>query len=183
MKIKNDNDIISIYMAYYNEILIAISKDKKFLINYMRYNRCLKDNQYRIEKELINESYLYSKYENYILNEFYNLWIPQIDINIIEMEYNDLINDMSNTINKLKYYVFLINRIEKTKGDTEIFLDAINKLTEYSNKEKVFNKLNKYHMLSHPIIKCNIEDYFKILYRYNEMKSMNEKFRYLCSSD
>jgi len=171
---------INVYIAYYDKgnILLATSKKKKLLKDYIEQIRLLKPKDYYIEEEILDYSYYYTKYELYILNEFYNLILPQIDIDIINMEYGQLETELETTINKLKYFAFIINNIKDSKDNLACVLDNIKVLNNYKEDKKQYKKILKSHLLSHPVLTSNIDEYFQLVTIYKEYKKNIDRFQY-----
>lgn len=178
-----DNNYIKIYFAYYNKsnILLAMCEDKGLLKDYLEIHRKLNSMQYQIDYQLIEESDIYNKYENYMLSQFYNLCIPLIDIKIINSEYNELDIQLESLLSKIKYLSFLMNNIKKADKDLAILLNAINVIEFYKNKK--YDKLLKEHFLHHPILTCNIDEYMHLVSIYREYIETLDKYKYICSID
>jgi len=181
MKIKNDEYGIT-YIAKYNENIIAISTDKDIIKEYMKNIRKLNKNEYDIEEFEADTSYYYIQYEDYVLTEFYSFFIPLIDIRIIEMEYSSIDKDLTSLLNRLKYFSFLFNRIE---DDTTLnhSIELIKDIENISNKNKKMEKLSKAHYLNHPILSCNINQYFNFIKRYKEYQDLEKRYKERCSLD
>jgi hypothetical protein len=179
-----DNKYIKIYMGYYDKTILVVSKDKDLVRDYLTQTRKLKPTQFNIVTQTIEMSYFYIHYEDYIINDFYNLSIPLIDIKIIEREYGELDKELVSTINRLKYVSFLINNIKNTEEELNNIISTIKILEEYNKEDTKKNKkINKSHMMSHPILSCNINEYFQLMNIYKEERQMLENYKYMCYKD
>lgn len=185
MKMTNLSDnTVKVYIGYLDtseEMIIATSINKEVLKFYLENNRELSKRQYRIEKEIMNAYHYYAKYNAYILEEaFNNIYLTNRDIEIIGNENCNFIIDMKNTLDKLKYYSLLINRIKKTKDDVPDFIKVIEDLEKYTTKDKLFNKIENEHYLSHPIIHCDINTYLSYIRVYEESKDLTTRYKNAC---
>lgn len=180
MNIYNTN--LDIFIATYKNQIIAISENKKILKEYMEIIRKLNKNQYNISKENIDSSHYYIKYEDYALTNFYNVYIPNIDIQIIEREYGDIDKELEDLINKLKYFSFIFNRTNNN-GLVKDHLSIIKKLEKVNKKPKRLEEINEAHQLNHPILYCDINQYLSFIKMHNDMIDMKKRYKNLCDSD
>ena len=179
-----EDKYIKIYMGYYDKTLLALSKDKELVRDYLIQIRKFKPNEFNIVSQTIEMSYLYITYEDYIINNFYNLSIPLIDIKIIEKEYGELDRELLSTINRLKYLSFLINNIKDTKEELDNIISTIKILENYNKEDTKKNKkINKSHMLSHPILTCNFNEYCQLVSIYKEERQRMQDYKYMCYKD
>jgi hypothetical protein len=148
---------------------MAIFHKKEILKNYMEFNRELNKDEYYIE-EIDDNLFLLN--DNLILKEFYNFYISNRDIEIINREYGELDKIIISSSDKLKYLLFIINNID-SEIEKNILKKSILELEKMINNKKINNKINKIHLLSHPIIKCNINDYLKFIIEYEIRKIFN----------
>jgi hypothetical protein len=173
-----------VFLGYYNKSLLVMSEDKELVNDYLLYTRRIPPTHYTIVAQTLEQSYLYFNYEDYVINNFYNLAIPLIDIKIIEKDYDDLDNELNSTINKLKYLSFLINNIKNSEEDLKNIISSIKVLETYNKEDTKKNKkINKSHMLSHPILSCNINEYFQLVNMHKEERERLEKYKYMCYKD
>jgi len=168
---------MKLYIGHFNNNIIAISQHKKVLNHYLTYNREFSMNQIEITESNIDENQLLNFYSEFLLVEFYNIYLTTLDISIIDFEYAGLYDEFQFIINKLKYITFLLNNIKKTKRDITLFISIINKLIIYINTKKIFNKINKIHYMQHPIIKCDYEAYNIMVQRYREHQDMMTRYK------
>lgn len=175
-------DTTNIYVGLYKGIPISVSSHKKSVKNYMKDIRQLNKNEYTIEREEVSEdNYFEYLYEDLVLTQFYDLYIPLIDIKIIEMEYKDLSHDFFSYIEKIKYFTFLFNNIDN-KEIVDQSIELMKNLDVYT-KGKKFDKLNKIHMLSHPIMSCDMYQYFMFMKNYKDYKDLKKRYKELCDND
>lgn len=178
MKSHDDDTEVLVYIGQYGAIPLAVSRDLAPLETYMTYHRGLKPKEFKINKERMSFSRYMSEYEDLILSNFYGFKIPTQDIGIIEYEYEDLTRDIESLSSSLKYMAILFNRSEKFKNITKDIGTVVEDFESTLSHPKSIDKLSKYHMLSHPVIKCEIFDYLDIRLRYIERRSMDERYKY-----
>lgn len=181
MKIK-DSEYNIAYIVKYNENIIAVSTDKDVLKEYMKNIRGLDKSDYELEELETDSSYYYIQYEDCVLTKFFSFFIPLRDIRIIEMEYAGIDKDLESLLNRLKYFSFLFNRIDD-KNTCNHSLELIKDIESISNKDKKMNKLNKAHYLNHPILSCNINQYFNFIKKYNEYQDLEKRYKERCLPD
>ncbi len=180
--IYRNSDMTDIFIAEYKKIPIAVSTDKNIVKDYMKNNRGLSKNEYTLYKETVDSLYYHTQYENEILCKFHNLYIPSIDISIIEMEYLGISKEFGGLIDQLKYFAFLFNRINDKKILNQ-FIVLIKSLEKVLNKGKRMRKIEKVHQLNHPVLQCDMNRYFAFVDMYKEYKQMSERYKELCNSD
>lgn len=175
MKIVDDTKM---HIAIFRDIPIAISSHKGVLKNYMKNIRGLRKDEYELSEIIITEDNYYEcQYEDLMLVKFYGIYIPSIDIKIIDIEYRDLSQDIENFIDKTKYFAFLFNQ----SGDSAVVdttIKLMKELLPYKDGKK-YDKLNRVHMLGHPIMSCDMREYFTFLKNYKESREMIKRYRQL----
>lgn len=181
-------EMIKIYKGYYidkknKNILLAISLNKKLLKEYLENTRNLNSKDYEIESEIICEAYLYSKYEDYLLEEFLNRLVTNKEISIIMSDCNYIERDICSTIYDLEYLKLLMKDNKKTKKDVRKIRETIEILRGYFKDDDIIKKLNKSHKKYHPIFNCSIVEYLKIIERYDERMSLIKRYEFLCIKD
>lgn len=182
MKMKShDATEVLVYIGQYGAIPLAVSRDLAPLETYMTYHRRLNPKEFKINKEMMSFYRYISEYEHLILSNFYGFKIPTQDICIIEDEYGDLTKDIESLASSLKYMAILFNRSEKFKDVTKNIGTLVEDFESTLSHPKSVDKLLKYHMLSHPLIKCEIFDYLDIRLRYIESRSMDDRYKYAIS--
>lgn len=164
-----------LYIGYYRNKILCMHQNKEIVKTYLTINRKLMDDEYEIKKETIREIDLCLKYEDYIIVEYNKFYIPNIDTVVIEMDCSNLHKELETTIDRVKDLVFKISHIEKDKANIKILVSAINILTSF-NKNKKYKKLYKESTKYHPILYCNIQEYFQYIeyinsYRNNQIRN------------
>ena len=152
------NNLIKVYKGYYKSKLIALSLNKELLDIYFQINRKTKD--YTIEKDRISTSELLSEeYDNLLLDEFYNTYLPKIDILMIEF-YEKQINFLPNeTLTALINLISLLNDGKKYSKDIEVLLQASLVCRKIDDDEKLKYKLQKKAYKNSPLTYMDIEKY------------------------
>lgn len=152
------NNLIKVYKGYYKSKLIALSLNKELLDIYFQINRKTKD--YTIEKDKISTSELLSEeYDNLLLDEFYNTYLPKIDILMIEF-YEKQINVLPNeTLVALINLITLLNDGKKYAEDIETLLKASLVCQKIDKDEKLKYKLQKRAYKHSPLTYMDIENY------------------------
>lgn len=167
---KYKGNLINIYIGKVNERIICISLDKKIISTYMKYIRRLEKHQYSIDKESIIESDYYSKYEDYIIDEFHGYYLPNIDINIIIRDSMNIDQLLKLTSNNIKELVSLLNYTKNVKEDELITLLNSLKIIEKYKHGKYNKKISKVYWKAHPIFFCDINSYLNMVDEYLNYK-------------
>jgi hypothetical protein len=168
------------YIGYYTKInrIIAISKHKEILINYLENHRGLNQIQYEIKKEYLTDTDLLIKYDNYIISDYNGYFIPNIDQNIIEFHTNSIDKELVCTIEQLKHIISLSMNVKKVnKDEIDQMIKTVKILIKFKNSNKILSKLNKQYQISHSILYCNIDEYLLEVRRYNDMIEMNYAYK------
>ena len=181
------NPIQEVYMGYYvrNNIstLLAVSKKRSVLKNYLENHRGLNPFEYDIIKQEISDNELMIKYSDYIISNFIGYYIPEIDQVIISIYSEDVDMLINNTIENLKRIYMLSSNVKKIlKRDNIILLDAIKKLLEFRSNH-IIKKLKKASNKNSPILFCGIKEYLEYIRGYQEQREMNSRYRDLMMSD
>lgn len=169
------------YIGYYankKDILLAVSKTKEILINYLENHRGLKKYQYRIEKDYLSDTDLVLKYDYYTISEYNGYFIPNIDQNIIEYQSNSIDQEINNTIIQLTHIALLSSNVKQIqKNEISQMVNVIKLLKKFRKTPKILNKLNKQHQITHSILYCEIDEYLTEVRRYTEMIEMNTCYK------
>ena len=161
------------YIGYYTEkrdIVLAVSKKKEILLNYLENHRGLLKYQYKIEKTYLSDTDLIVKYENQTISEYNGYFIPSIDQNIIEIYSNSIDRELIATIDQLTHIAALSSKVKHiSKGELYQIINTIKILKKFKDSSKIMNKMNKIDQINHSILYCNINEYLTEIRRYNDM--------------
>lgn len=164
-----------VYMGYFNNKLYAISKDRKLVKYYMEGHRGLAKGNYEIREEEVSDTDMILKYEDYVIEEYHNFYIPHIDSVIIDIHCSSLESEFQSVILSLKKFTILISHLKNTDSDVSILANAIKILLSYSTNKK-YKKLKKINVKSHQLLYCDIKTYRKYISNYNEMRASHVDF-------
>lgn len=172
------NYSIKCYIGYYKNKVLAISKHKEILVNYLENHRRLNKSQYTVEKEYLSDSDIVLKYDDYVISEYNGYFIPNIDQNIIDLHSNSIDQELLSTIEQLKHITTLSSNIKKiSEDDINQMINTIKILINIRKKPKLLNKLNKQYQINHSILYSDIDEYLKEIRMYKEMIDMNLTYK------
>lgn len=174
MKIIKENKIRNIYRGYYKNKPIAIANDIKLLKIYFEVNRRTKN--YTIEEDSVTTAELLrDENDNLIMEEYYDVYLPKIDILMIEYYEKDINSISEKTLNGLVNILSLINNIKKCEKEKETILEAAKTLNEISKNEKIKKKMQKIAYKNSPIIYMPIENYIYQRNSFMQIYEMKQK--------
>lgn len=171
-----------VYIAYYNDKPIAVSKEKTLVVNYMEVHRSLSSDQYTVELESVSDIDLLTKYDEYIISEFHGSYIPNIDQEIIDVSTNSIDMEIYNTIESLKHIIVLstgVKQLSKSKSEIQSMVSTLKILNDIKSNDKLIRKLNKQEITSSSILYLNMKDYLAEVKIYQERKMMTERYKNL----
>lgn len=178
-----------IYFGYYyrgpnSKTLLGISKSKSIIKTYLENHRGLDSNEYLIEPDIISEDDLLVKYDDYLITEYGDYYIPNIDQSIIEIYSSSIDMEIVNTVNQLKHIVILSDGVKKISSEeSQILIDAIKVLTNFKKKPKILTKLNKQYAITHSLLYCDIKEYLNTVSSYRSMVDLNRDYHNLLMKD
>ena len=184
-----DKDLHKLYFGYYyksqnQKTLLGISKNKSIMKNYLENHRGLNPNEYVIESERTSEGDILVKYDDYLITEYGDYYIPNIDQTIIDLYSSSIDMEIVNTINQLKHIVILSTDIKKISiEESEILVNAIKVLTRFRKKPKILNKLNKQYSITHSLLYCDIKEYLNSVSSYKSMVELDRDYRNVLMKD
>lgn len=170
----------NVYIGYYKDHIIAISKMKEVVKNYLENHRSLKKGMYSIKKDILSDTDLILKYDEYIISEFHGYYIPKIDQDIITLYSRSIEAELSNTIESLKHLTILCSNVKKiSQEEVSSMVASLKCLNRIQKNDKLLYKLNKQENYNCSFLFTNIEDYLSEIRRYKDEIEMNRRFNFV----
>lgn len=143
----------------------------------MEDHRGLKKKEYSIETEYLMQGCNRSK----ILRPFYDYYLPEIDIQIINSDNRSNVDNLiERMISDLKEF-HIITEDKKINGiNTE---DIIIKLTKILHNDNYMDQLRQSAKELHPIIYCDINHYMSLLKMYDEISYYDKMYKIKMEED
>eukprot|EP00825_Cyclidium_porcatum_P000468 TRINITY_DN10136_c0_g1_i9.p1 TRINITY_DN10136_c0_g1~~TRINITY_DN10136_c0_g1_i9.p1 ORF type:complete len:165 (+),score=33.40 TRINITY_DN10136_c0_g1_i9:187-681(+) len=123
--------------------------------------------------EYITNDSIFLKYEKYLLEDCYGLYIPTIDVDIIDKDYQLYLSTYTNSVEFNKDFLRTIYPL-LSKDEYDTMLESIKIMIKFNNKKKLNRKMKEMFYLTHPIFNININEYFELMKRYNEIDQMDK---------
>ena len=166
--IGNSSDYISIYIAYYYNIKLAISDSKKVLKEFLNRKMFTKiQDKITIEAmDVESKIMLNDSVEKLILSNIYGIAITGFEYKIIKEDYFNYLDSMCNTIDNLKKLMILCEDKQSVNNTinqiNDLLTDPYDKMPEWIQSHSIVNspniftytkELNQYKVA---MGKCNI---------------------------
>lgn len=167
--------------------LLIIGEDKDLVDYYMSIIRKLKDNEYYID-EKYSENYIIDNmeintdidYEKKLAQPFFDMYLPQIDIDILNYDFNEFNNILKDSNKVIKEFLICLIRFIKIPKKNFIIKTIMNAcliIDKFIEKKKSNNKFKKSYIMSHILWNCDIIEYLNLLKKYDEIESINSKYK------
>lgn len=172
-----------IYKGYYckkhNDILLCVSSSKEIVKNYLINHRNLSKGEYFIEKEDVSDIDLVTKYDDYLMSEYYGYFIPAIDQVIIEMNSKSIEEILSNTMESIKYIITISDSIKSIERyEMSNLLNCYKTLNNFKINHKKLKKLENKHIKTDEFFFVDIDEYLKSINSFKELRDMNTRYKY-----
>lgn len=169
-----------LYKGYYKNILLCVSTSKKIVLDYLINTRKIDKKSALLEKEyMINDSILLH-YEDYILEDCYDIYLPARDVSMINKEYDNFVYKYKDNIDYMKEYLKVLYPLV-SKEEYDIILETIKIFVKYQNKPKKNIKLQSIFYLRHPLFHMPIDEYLIHLGMYREDDQLTRRYEFLLS--
>lgn len=178
-----------VYMGYYlqspyNRTLLAVSKEKDILKTYLEYHRGLPKDKYVIESEELTDIELLSKYENKVMVNWHNYFIPNIDAIIIDIYSKSIDVEITQVVSQLQKILLISKDIKKIPiSDNDNIMKAMRTLNGFLRKPKIINKMAKLDAVNNSILFCDIQEYLQTVKSFEDIKDMNSKYNMMMYKD
>ena len=181
MKIKY-NSSITLYVGFYKSTPLAADENKDLVKNYLEFHRGLKSREYYIEKiESDSVNVDISVYENILLRKYRGYYLTQMDIRILDQEFDSLLGDFNTTINTMMTLGVLSKLTKSLEDNAEIFVKAVEVMKDYQESDSTIRKLEKKFLFAHPVFHSEINKYLQIreiyVAMYEEIYTMDSMFK------
>lgn len=176
---------ISIYYIGYfigysdkDPIVLCVSDNKDYIKFYLKNIRGLEKSQYDIREMTLDESSVYSLYEDFILVKYIDEYpIMTIrDIDILNKEVSENIQHIENLYNDLADYHKTLLLIDGLTFDKKLINDTINTLEKQLTKVKLLRKISIAYINQSDITSTSITRYFKRCGYVEEERELTELF-------
>lgn len=174
------------YYGYSNKGgLLIIGEDKELVDYYMSTIRNLKDNEFYIE-EGYSEYYITNNmgkdidYEKKLAQPFFDMYLPQIDIDILNSDFAEFNNKLKDSNLVIKEFLICLIRFIKIPKKEFILKTIMNTcllIDKFIEKKKFNSKFKKSYIMSHKLWNCSITEYLYILKLYEEYSLLVDKFK------
>lgn len=167
-----------LYKGFYRSKLLCVSTTKGLIREYLHNIRKLNNDFIEINMEYITNDSIFLKYEKYLLEDCYGFYIPTIDVDIIDKDYQLYLSTYTNSVEFNKDFLRTIYPL-LSKDEYDTMLESIKIMIKFNNKKKLNRKMKEMFYLTHPIFNININEYFELMKRYNEIDQMDKRYKFL----
>lgn len=172
-----DMQVNTIYIGYYNDVILAVSTTKKLLKGYLRDIRGLSKGEYDIYSTILDEDSTYALYEDVILQEYYEgLFLTTRDIDVIEKEVECNFHLAEDTLRSLRDYHNSLSGVKVLDDYLRDIRSTIKETERLLTSQKNLNKMKKHFIRKSPVLSPDINTYLKSVSYYLEDKELREMF-------
>lgn len=168
------------YFAYYRNIItpIAISPLRELVVEYMESHRFVKPGKYIIRKERFRQGEILLDYQDSLIENYENWYLPMIDIEMIKLCQRDLERDIDEIVEGLKAVLLVTQAVKKIPvSDKDTILRAMQIINGFKKKKKIWNKMVDEYKLT-DLIFMKMDEYWNRRIIYKERKEARERWMY-----
>ena len=170
-------DHIIIYIGYYQNIILAVSPDKKILKQYLKNTRNLSSKEYTITDSYMASENAYILYEDYLLEEYLkDLYLPAKDCNELDEEIECYFEEAVKTLDRMRTYLHSIEGIDILEKHALQLKETIHNMEEDLTTKKVLKKLRKKVIKSSKLLSSDINVYCSTTRKYEEMRELDRMY-------
>lgn len=171
------SESMNMYFGYYHNTLLIVGNDESLVKLYLTKHRHLHKDEYTIESNYIIGNDLYLRYDDEHMIEWNGYFIPTIDSILIEFYYNNIGNEVDQTIQNLKHLAILSEGIKKIPIEYKTnIINSIKILSELRSKPKIMKKLDNVEKLDNSILYENIDEYLRLKKDFIEIRDTRNRW-------